>query len=315
MGWPRSRDAETGTRLAVVVPPSPDDEPSRLALAFQAGDRMALGALHCTVRPLIDSALARYRSDPGALPAGLDRDDLLQQSWLILADLATRWKPTGGRFGAYFRVSFPWALGRYVRRNSPSRRARGVVVLGAEQPDVQQQLDAQTGADGREWDGDLAWSELLAHLSDDERLVLMLHLCQQQTFETVARALQLTRPAAYRLYRRALKRVQASPVRVGEQSVVVDAESLNLSREGDLIRLVRAIHRHARGNGRLPGRRQLVEQTGLSEQRLARLMRVLVEAGCIHDRRSRLSGRLAHPTPEETLAALGIRPLEAQITR
>jgi RNA polymerase sigma factor (sigma-70 family) len=286
---------------------TPLDEPSALALAYQAGDQTVLGALHRALRPLMGAAFARYRNRPGALPAGLERDDLFQESWLILATLAARWNPAGGSFGAYFRVSFPWALARYVRRNSPSRRARGVVVLGAEQPDVQEQLDARPGADGREWDGDLAWAELLAHLSDDERAVLMLHLCQEQTFTDVARALQLTRPAAYRLYRRALKRVQASPVRVGERTVVLDAEGLNLSREGDLVELVLAAHRGAHENGRLPGRDWLVEQTGLSEQRVTRLVNLLVEAGCVRGRAPRRAGRLVHPTPAETLAALGIR--------
>ena len=295
MGWPRGKVYEL-------------DEPSRLALAYQAGDRAVLGALHRALRPLMAAAFRRYRDRPGALPSGLERDDLFQESWLILAGLAARWDPAGGSFGAYFRVSFPWALARYVRRNSPSRRAKGVVVLGAELPDVQEQLDARPGADGREWDGDLAWAELLEHLSDDERAVLMLHLGQQQTFADVARALQLTRPAAYRLYRRALKRVQASPVRVGERTVVLDAEGLNLAREGDLVELVRIVHHGARENGRLPGRDWLVEQTGLSEQRITRLLNLLVEAGCIRDRAPRRAGRLVHATAEATLAALGVRP-------
>lgn len=305
MGRPKARGGETGEW----------DEPSRLALAFQAGDRAALGSLHRALRPLMGPAFARYRDQPGALPAGLERDDLLQQSWLILADLATRWNPAGGSFGAYVRVSFPWALARYVRWNSPSRRAKGVVVLGSERPDVQQQLDARPGADGREWDGDLAWAELIAHLTDEERMALLLHLYQERTFDDVARALRLTRPAAYRLYRRALKRVQASPVRVGERAVVLDAAGLNLAREGDLVTLARAVHRGARAGGRLPGRTWLVETTGLSEQRIARLLNLLVEAGCIRDRGPRRSGRLAHATAEQTLAALGIRPAETGLPR
>src|SRR3712207_1474377 len=103
------------------------DEPSRPALAYQGGDRSALGALYRAVGPLLGAALARYQQQPGSLPSGLDCDDLAQQSWLILAELAVRWKPSGGSFAAYFRVSFRWALARYVRRNSPSRRARGVI--------------------------------------------------------------------------------------------------------------------------------------------------------------------------------------------
>src|SRR5215212_5106528 len=81
------------------APPLPaPDEPSRLALAFQAGDRTVLASLHRVLHPLMTSAFARYRDQPGALPAGLERDDLVPQSWLILADLATRWDPAGGSF-------------------------------------------------------------------------------------------------------------------------------------------------------------------------------------------------------------------------
>ena len=258
------------------------------------------------------SSFGRYRDRPGALPTSLERNDLVQESWLILAELAERWDPAGGSFAAYFRVSFPWALARYVRHHSPSRRAKGVLVLGAERPDVQEQLDMYSGADGREWDHELAWSELLAPLTEREQAVLLLHLAEQKPFTTVARALQLTRPAAYRLYRRALKRVQGSSVRIGGRSIFLDADSLNLDREGDLLELVQALHAGARANGRLPGRHWLMAETGLSEHRLTRLLGLLVEAGCVRDRASRRAGYLVYRNPAETLAVLGVRPLNAE---
>lgn len=304
---------------AIAAPAEPDDEPSNLARAFQAGDRTVLAALHQSLRPLIATALGRYRGRRGAeqraLPAALECDDLAQQSWLILAALAERWRPGGGSFGGYFRVSFPWALDHYVRRHSPSRRARGVLVLGAERPDVQEQLDLRAGADGREWDGELAWSELLEPLADHERAVLLLHLAEQKTFTVVAQALRLTRPAAFRLYQRALKRVRGSSVRVGQRTVRLDADSLHPSRsdatgfarEGDLLELVRALHAAARPARRLPGRAWLMNRTGLSEKRITRFLALLVEAGCIRDRGPRRTGRLVHASPDETLAVLGIR--------
>ncbi len=288
-----------------------DDEPSRLARAFQSGDRTVLAALHRALRPLMSSALWRYREPAGrerrSLPATLERGDLAQESWLILADLAERWRPEGGSFAAYFRVSFPWALARYVRRHSPSRRARNVLVLGAESPDVQAQLDLRPGTDGREWDGDLVWSELIEQLSEQERAVLRLHFADQKPFTAVAQALQLTRPAAYRLYRRALRNVQGSSVRVGHRTVLLEADSLNLDREGDLLGLVQALHDGTRPDGRLPGRAWLAARTGLGPRRLERLLLLLVEAGCIVDRGPRAAGRLVHASPEETLAVLGIR--------
>lgn len=287
------------------------DLPSRLALAYQAGDRGALPALYEAVRPLIAAALARYRERPGALPAALETSDLAQESWLILADLALRWQPSGGSFAAYLRVSLPWALARYVRRNSPSRRAKGVVVLGAERPEVQEQLDACASDDGRAWPEELAWGEWLEPLTERERAVLWLHLAEQQPFTVVARALGLSRPSAYRLYRRALRRVQGATVRIGGRRVLLDPASLNLERDGALPRLVRALHEGAHRDGQLPGRTWLVRRTGLSEHHIARLLRLLVEAGCVRDRGPRRPGRLTHPSADATLAALGIRPIRS----
>src|SRR5437764_1091 len=176
-----------------------EDEPSRLALAYKAGDRSVLGALHEAIRPMLASALLRYRAPTAGLPASLDRADLAQQAWIILAELARRWDPAGGSFGAYFRVSFPWAISRYIKYNTPSRRSKRVWMLGAENPDVQARMDLRAGADGRDWDIELAWTELLAPLTERERTVLLLHLAQQQSFTEVAHAMQLTRPAAFRL--------------------------------------------------------------------------------------------------------------------
>jgi RNA polymerase sigma factor (sigma-70 family) len=301
-------------------PADPVDESSRLALAWRAGDRSALTPLYGLLRPLILAAFKRYRGRPGdqqrALPTTLESDDLAQESWLILAELLERWRPEGGNFGAYFRVSFPWALAHYIRLHSPSRRARGVQVLGANLPDVQEQIEGQSGVDGREWDQELAWSELLEPLPEREQTVLLLHLAEQQSFTAVAQAMQLTRPAAYRLYRRALKRVQGSKVRVGERTIFLDPASLHptrgdvsgFEREGDLTLLVQALHLGAPPKGRLPGRGWLARQTGLSEHRVTRLLNLLVQAGCIRARGPRRAGFLVHASAEETLATLGIRP-------
>lgn len=292
-------------------PPPDDDEPSRLARAFQAGDRTVLAALHQALRPVMAQALLRYRPRPGAkqraLPTTLERRDLDQESWLILAHLAERWRPSGGSFGGYFRVSFPWALARYVKRHSPNRRSRVVRVLGAERPDVQERLDNSSGADGREWDRDLSWLETLQDLTDRQRAVLSLHLAEGVPFTTLAQALSLTRSTTYRLYQQALKRVQSSPARVGSSTVPVDARSLNLDRQGKLVRLVRAVHDGARPDGQLPNREWLLAKTGLSAWRLRRLLGLLIEAGCIRGRRARNPGRLVYASAQETLGVVGIR--------
>src|SRR6266516_4694894 len=208
--------------------------PGESSRPSDGGERPVLGALHRALRPLMASTFAYYRDRPGLLPAGLEVGDLAQESWLIVADLAEQWRPEIGSFGAYFRVCFPWALARYIRLTSPGRRARRVRVLDTELPDVREQLDRRFDADGREWYRDLAWFELLDPLTERERAVLLLHLAEQKTYTAVARALRLTRPATFRLFQRALKRIQGSSVRVGKRDVLLDVDSLNLVREGGL---------------------------------------------------------------------------------
>jgi RNA polymerase sigma factor (sigma-70 family) len=276
-----------------------------------------LTELYQAVQPLMAAAFARYRQESGdqarRLPTTLEQSDLAQESWVILADLAERWRPTGGSFAAYFRVTFPWTLARYVRRNSPSRRAKGVVVFGAEQPAVQERLDDCPGADdGREWDGDLAWNEHLEHLSERERAVLMLHLAGQKPFTAVAKALRMTRPAAYRLYRRALRRVRAAPTRAGSHPVepgpagpyCTSGRSSAPRYEDGLVALVLALHAGARRSRLIPGRASLAERAGLSERRVERLLSILLEAGCLRSRGPRRPRQLVHSTPAATLAAL-----------
>jgi hypothetical protein len=168
--WPASSEERPDSESCLPEAEGETDEPSRLALLFQAGDLSVLTALYQSVRVYMVPVFARYREQQetgsGRLPATLGMEDLTQESWLIVAELAQRWRSELGSFAAYVRVTFPWSVARYIRRNSPSRRSRNVVVLGAELPTIQEELEAWSGADGREWDIDLAWRERLEHLPE-----------------------------------------------------------------------------------------------------------------------------------------------------
>lgn len=188
-----------------------DDPVSALALAYQAGERERLAALHAAVTPLIRGQLARARLGR-PLPGGLEPKDLEQQSWVIVAELALRWRPQLGAFGAYVRVSFAWELERYLRDHSPERhtRDRQAVVRSTGHDELMDVAAEHPGTDGRAWDDRLVCAELLGRLEPRERTVLVLRSSEGWSFEAIARRLGLGhRSTALRIYRRAVQRARA----------------------------------------------------------------------------------------------------------
>jgi DNA-directed RNA polymerase specialized sigma24 family protein len=104
----------------------PEADAAALVRRYQQGEREALAYLHEELRPAILAGLRHYRATD--LPPSVTLQDLQQQSWIILADLAARWKP-GGSFLAYFFQSFPHQINRFVQRAFTSRRTRAVQVM------------------------------------------------------------------------------------------------------------------------------------------------------------------------------------------
>jgi RNA polymerase sigma factor (sigma-70 family) len=272
-----------------------------LALAYQGGQTDALPTLVELLRPLIRSVLYRFLRGAPSLPASLDREDLYQQSWLILDGLARRWDPAGGDFPAYVRVTFLWELWRYVRALSPSRRARRVRVDNVQHDTLLDRMEDHAGTDGRRWDDQLIVAELLSDLDPIARWVLLLHTLEEQPFHDVARALRLTQAGTYRAYRRALDQLR---LRAGLE---LDPDDVLANRSGGppaIERLVTVLHEGASLSGRLPGRTVVCARANISEARFARLMGLLATRGCIVERSTRKTGRLVHATVEQTLSHL-----------
>jgi DNA-directed RNA polymerase specialized sigma24 family protein len=179
------------------------DEINRLARRYQNGDRAALAGLHAAVAPVLRSALRRsvWRGLPGALQLA----DLDQQSWLILATLAERWEPRQGvDFAAYVGCTFPWALARYLRSQSPERRAQGCQVFSRAHERVVAALEEAADTDGRDWDEALYCGELLREIEPRARAALWLHAVECRSFSDVAEQLGVPRGTAYDLYCRAI---------------------------------------------------------------------------------------------------------------
>ena len=272
------------------------DRVNALVLAYRAGRSELLPPIFDALRPILFTSLKRYGGGGRPLPALLESGDLLQQSWLILDNLARRWSPDGGDFGAYVRTVFPWELWRYVRAHSPQRRARSVRVDNVDHDDLLERFGDRPGEDGRAWVEPLIAAEMLDGLDPLPRRALLLHLVEDRTFTQVARALRLTCTGAYREYRRALDRLRL------EAGLDVDPGADAPSGRRAIERLVEALHEGAGPDGRLPGRAWVCARAEISEVRFARLMGVLVTRGCVVGRSARRAGRLVHATPAETLA-------------
>lgn len=271
---------------------SHEDVPSRLALAYRAGDRHVLEDLYRALRPAMGRHLARYASSP-LLPSALEADDLAQESWVILAELVLRWRPEEGSFLPYFLVSFPWALKGYLRSQSPSRHSRTVSVLSAPHEEVVEAVRHQVGDGPADWDGDLLWEEALVRLGPLQRTAFVLHAIDGQPMSAVARDLGISPQEARRLYRSAVRKLRSAEQGDGADGL-----------DGEVEKMVQALHAMAGPERELPGRRKLCARAGISAWRYREIMELLVAAGCVVDRGPRRTGRLISPSMEETLRRL-----------
>lgn len=276
---------------ATVLNAPQSTEEDALAVAYASGRREALSPLLTLLWPMVGRELAALRRRVPELPATIDRADLEQEAVVIVARLAERWDPDLGHVGAFVRRSLPWELWRFVRRLSPTKRAAAVRVDAMDNERLIREADRldTRREDGRRWLDAMIVRELLAQLDPLARRVVALHVLEDLTLAGVASAAGISEAAAHRAYRRGC-----------------DTLRFALRRElpGNVDDLVTVLHRHARPSGRLPGRALVCREAGLSEVGHARLMRQLVERGCIVSRSPRSAGRLAHPTPDATLAAL-----------
>jgi RNA polymerase sigma factor (sigma-70 family) len=184
-------------------PPTPGEAPDTLALRYQHGDPDALADLYSALEPALRSMV--WRTCQRGLPTTLQAADLQQQSWLILAELARRWEPRAGvPFAAYLALTFPWALGRYLRAQSPARRSIHYQVYSAPHDRLVASLTGSADDDGRDWDERLYCQHLVGAVEPRARTALWLHAVEHRSFTEIAAALGVPRATAYDLYRRAV---------------------------------------------------------------------------------------------------------------
>jgi len=179
-------------------------EAAALVVRYQAGDTEALARLHGRLDHAIASFLRRYRLSD--LPAPVSPHDLTQQSWIILAEIATRWRPRGS-FLAYFFRSFPREVQRYVQRARPTQRTRQAQLVTLPHDDLIDQADRLEG-EGGPTEAAVLWRIELASLSPRLRAAFLLRSVDGCDFLTIGRALGVSRATAHRLYRSALAQLE-----------------------------------------------------------------------------------------------------------
>ena len=248
------------------------DDFAELVAHYTAGDNASLAVIVDRLQPHIRAVLCRYRW----LPASIDREDLEQESWRITATLARRWQPTAP-FLAYFTSSFRVELQRYVTRARLDRGADVDVMSLAPENLVRI-------ADPVHQEPSPEYSELLAQvqaLPRRERLALVLRVFHELEFRPIGELLGVSRMTAHRNYRSA-----CAQLRKGMEPNSVQGEP------GFRPEALTVLRRHARPDGRLPGRRRLQPALGVDRRGYDALMARLEADGLIERRGGRWATRM-----------------------
>jgi RNA polymerase sigma factor (sigma-70 family) len=272
--------------------PVQDEDAIALVQRYQQGETTALEILHEQLEPIIHATLRGYRD--AELPSTLTLQDVKQQCWVILAEIAARWRPQGS-FLAYFFKCFPRAVQRYVEGTRPNRRTRLVQVLSLPHDELLNRLAEQAPSTPSPTDP-TAWPSALGQLPPNQRSAFVLRVTEGKSFAAIAQEVGLSESSARRLYYQALEYLRDATV----------ADPARAGGEPDLVRLVRALHAGVDSRGVLPGRERVLKTTGFTRARYLELLGQLVEAGAVVPRGPRTGGRLVEATPEQTLAHVGL---------
>ena len=178
---------------------------SALALRYRNGDLDVLGELYAELAPFIVGAIRQHHTGPNMLPPAISPEDLYQQAYVELAEAIHEWDPDRrANFVPYFLRAFPWRIDHYLRSQTPARRTDRFQVVSAPHDQLMWQLAGRPGADGRDWESSLAWTELLGRLPELGRQVIQLHVFYGLSFAQVAAKMGIGRSTVYDAFKRAM---------------------------------------------------------------------------------------------------------------
>lgn len=199
-------DRAAATRLA---------ELQRLAVAAQRGEPAAQAALLDHLAPLVRGAAGRAaaRAERLGLGVTLSREDLLQETQLILLRLALNYNAVSGAPLPYFAIRLQAKLNQLLsaqaRRRPPGRRLEwGSEVTQAMVANISSRDPALAVIDGEQTPERLIQS-LLA-LSARQRRLLFLAYWRDRSDDEIAVALRISAGAARQSRYRALRTLRAT---------------------------------------------------------------------------------------------------------
>ncbi len=254
--------------------PAPVADETRLdelARAYQAGSAEALVALHAALSREGHWLMHRARRRLPQAPS-LEAADLLQESWLALAEAALAWSPErDGPFHSVALRALRAHLDRCLRRNRRRATAR-IEVAEGQAPDGHMLADATADSDADRWADALLARELVSGLPGVERRALVLHAVAERPTTRLARELGVSRRAATRLLAQA--RLQARALaRVAPPAATLEAQVLAAAHAG-------CTH----GSRRVPPTAWLVTRTGLGRRRVLATLARLGQLGYLRRR-------------------------------
>jgi RNA polymerase sigma factor (sigma-70 family) len=170
-----------------------------------AGDWAARDALHAAFEPKLMRFVRRIRVPfaPGGTAVGIwERDDVMQESYLVFVDLVANWTP-GIPFGRYVLANFPWRLRDAIHRGIGKRNLppRSFGITPEEQAAVPD--DTAIAAEHLALIDVLGWS-----LEPPLDAVFHLRLVDQLTMQEIADRLGVSKRSASRHWRNVLVRLR-----------------------------------------------------------------------------------------------------------
>lgn len=298
---PASFDEQRTATTAPVV-----DYTDLLARRYQQGHTEALGPLLRAVEPLVAAALVHARAHArfSGMPPSIGYADLAQHAALTVAELALKWDPDLGAFGAYLRSSLKWELSHLVRRFSASRGRDDVTVLSVDHDKVDTLANRRPGEDGRRWADTIALCEALALLSPTERRVVGLVVLGGLDVSDAARRMRVTRYQAEHALRTGLAALRC--VLEGRPRRPLGRGNwATRDRDSELLaRLLEALMQTMKPSGYLRGCGAICSASGLTLQEYRRLMARLVAGGVVAGSRPTQPGYLVLTAAAELLEEL-----------